>query len=120
VLHLVDPRAVVPESVMPGYPFLLDHALEYERIADDLRANRGVGVPYDDLMIESAILDLEAQANPDAGDVEALLARYPGAIVGDFDGNPARITEMDALVAYLQILGRMVDFSTYKAEENYR
>jgi cytochrome c oxidase cbb3-type subunit 2 len=120
VLHLVDPRAVVPESVMPGYPFLLERSLDYDQIADDLRANRGVGVPYDDEMIASAIGDLMAQANPDKGDVDGLLARYPGAVTGYFDGNPRVISEMDALVAYLQILGRMVDFSTYKAEENYR
>jgi cytochrome c oxidase cbb3-type subunit 2 len=120
VLHMADPRAVVPESVMPGYPFLLTRALEFERIADDLRANRAVGVPYDDAMIENAIADLAAQANPESGDIEALMARYPGAIAADFDGNPHMISEMDALIAYLQILGRMVDFSTYRAEENYR
>jgi len=120
VLHMIDPRAVVPESVMPGYPFLLERELEFERIADDLRANRGVGVPYDDEMIENAAADLMVQANPDAGDFDAVLSRYPGAVPGDFDGNPRMISEMDALVAYLQILGRMVDFSTYRAEDNYR
>src|SRR5688500_6189714 len=65
--------------------------------------------PYSDEMVESARLDLRGQADPE-GDHEAVLARYPKAVVGDFDGNPRRLTEMDALVAYLQILGRMVDF----------
>lgn len=120
VLHMVDPRAVVPESVMPGYPFLLSQELRYDHIADDLRANRAVGVPYDDLMIENAVADLVAQANPDSGDFAVVLERYPNAAAGDFDGNPRTISEMDALIAYLQVLGRMVDFSTYRAEENFR
>ena len=120
VLHMIDPRAVVPESVMPGYPFLLSRELQYDHIADDLRANRAVGVPYDDVMIENAVADLMAQANPDAGDFAVVLERYPNAMAGDFDGDPRKISEMDALIAYLQVLGRMVDFSTYRAEENLR
>jgi len=120
VLHMIDPRAVVPESVMPGYSFLLSHELRYDHIADDLRANRAVGVPYDDVMIENAVADLIAQANPDSGDFAVVLERYPNAVAGDFDGNPRTISEMDALIAYLQVLGRMVDFSTYRAEENFR
>ena len=120
VLHMIDPRAVVPESVMPGYPFLLSRELQYDHIADDLRANRAVGVPYDDVMIENAVADLMAQANPEAGDFAVVLERYPNAMAGDFDGDPRKISEMDALIAYLQVLGRMVDFSTYRAEENLR
>jgi cytochrome c oxidase cbb3-type subunit 2 len=110
VAHLVDPRSVVPESVMPPYRFLLDRGIEVRDVALHLRANRTVGVPYTDEMIESARGDLRAQADPE-GDHESLLARYPKAAVGDFDGNPRRLSEMDALVAYLQILGRMVDFT---------
>jgi cytochrome c oxidase cbb3-type subunit 2 len=107
--HLIDPRSVVPESVMPPYAFLAEHQLDPRGIADHLRTNRTVGVPYSDEMIENAAADLRAQADPD-GDYAALLARYPKAAVGDFDGQPHRLSEMDALVAYLQILGRMVDF----------
>jgi cytochrome c oxidase cbb3-type subunit 2 len=110
VAHLVDPRSVVPESVMPPYRFLLDRGIEARDVALHLRANRTVGVPYTDEMIENARADLRAQADPE-GDHESLLARYPKAAVGDFDGNPRRLSEMDALVAYLQILGRMVDFT---------
>jgi cytochrome c oxidase cbb3-type subunit 2 len=110
VAHLVEPRSVVPESVMPPYRFLLDRGIEARDVALHLRANRTVGVPYTDEMIESARADLRAQADPE-GDHESLLARYPKAAVGDFDGNPRRLSEMDALVAYLQILGRMVDFT---------
>jgi cytochrome c oxidase cbb3-type subunit 2 len=110
VAHLVDPRALVPESVMPAYPFLATNALRTADIADHLRANRAVGVPYSDAMIASAAADLAAQAEPDA-DHEALLTRYPKAAAGDLDGRPGELTEMDALVAYMQILGQMVDFT---------
>ncbi|GBD44569.1 hypothetical protein HRbin40_02058 [bacterium HR40] len=110
VAHLVDPQSVVPESVMPKYPFLRERELEVEDIAAHLETNRLVGVPYTDEMIAAAAEDLRNQADPEA-DHEALLARYPKAAVGDFDGQPDRLTEMDALVAYLQVLGRMVDFS---------
>ena len=113
--HLIDPRAVVPESVMPPYAFLGEHELGFDDIADHLRTNRIVGVPYTDEMIEDASADLHAQADP-AADHDGLLARYPKAAVGDFDGDPTRLTEMDALIAYLQILGRMVDFTDLRTE----
>ena len=115
-VHLEDPRSVVPESIMPAYPFLSEHLLDDSDIADHLRANRAVGVPYSDEQIEQAAADLRAQADPDA-DHDGLLARYPKAAVGDLDGQPDRLTEMDALVAYLQILGRMVDFADYSTED---
>ncbi len=116
VAHLMDPRALVPESVMPAYPFLAGRALAGADIADHLLTNRAVGVPYTDEMVENAAADLRAQADPD-GDHEALLARYPKAAAGDFDGRPRELTEMDALVAYLQILGRMVDFTDVKPDD---
>ena len=116
VAHLVDPRSVVPESVMPRFSFLLKTDLDTIDIADHLRANRTVGVPYTDEQIELSAEDLTAQANVE-GDHEAVLARYPKAAVGDFDGQPDRVTEMDALVAYLQILGRMVDFTSVTADD---
>ncbi|MET4701863.1 cytochrome c oxidase cbb3-type subunit 2 [Constrictibacter sp. MBR-5] len=116
VAHLIDPRAVVPESIMPAYAFLAERSLRYSDIADHLRANRTVGVPYSDEQVENARNDLVAQATADA-DTTDILARYPKAAIGDFDGRPGQITEMDALVAYLQILGRMVDFSKYRAED---
>ena len=112
--HLDDPRSVVPESVMPTYAFL-NRPLHYDNIADHLRALRETGVPYTDEMIANAKADLEAQATPDA-DTKGLLARYPKAKIGDFDGNPGSITEMDALVAYLQMLGTLVDFTTYNPD----
>jgi cytochrome c oxidase cbb3-type subunit 2 len=116
VAHMVDPRSVVPESIMPAYAFMRDRPLYYDDIADHLRANRTVGVPYTDEMIENARADLEAQANPDA-DAEALMKRYPKAVVGNFDGRSDVVTEMDAMIAYMQMLGTLVDFSQYKTED---
>jgi cytochrome c oxidase cbb3-type subunit 2 len=115
VAHLVDPRSVVPESIMPGYAFLLDRKLEVPNVTAHLETQQLVGVPYSDAMLENAAADLVAQATPDA-DVSGLLERYPKAVTGDIDGNPEAITEMDALVAYLQILGQMVDFTGLRAE----
>ena len=116
VAHLIDPRSVVPESVMPPYAFLLDRTLDAAGIAAHLRTNQAVGVAYTAAMIENASADLRTQADPE-GDHEALLERYPKAAVGDFDGSPRRLTEMDAVVAYLQILGRMVDFTDIEIED---
>lgn len=118
--HMIDPRSLVPESVMPGYPFLDGEALRYNDIADHLATNRIVGVPYSDDMIANAKSDLEAQLDPDSDEVDAMLERYPGAKARNFDGEPGVPTEMDALIAYLQVLGAMVDFSVYNAEENLR
>jgi cytochrome c oxidase cbb3-type subunit 2 len=112
VEHLSDPRSVVPESIMPRYGFLKDTPLDIKNFSTHLVANVDVGVPYTQDMIANADADLRAQADPDA-DTAGLLSRYPKAKVGDFDGDPKRLTEMDALVAYLQMLGTLVDFSTY-------
>lgn len=112
VQHLVRPRDVVPESVMPNYGFLLERPLNMNTISANLKANVAVGVPYSQEMVDNALADVKAQAEPDA-DTTALLERYPKAKVGDFDGNPQVISEMDALIAYLQMLGTLVDFSTY-------
>jgi cytochrome c oxidase cbb3-type subunit II len=114
--HLVDPRSVVPESVMPGYPFLMQAEVSAKHIADHLRSNQMVGVPYTDEMVEKAQADMAAQASATGEGAEELAARYPKAQVRDFDGQPGKLTEMDALVAYLQMLGTLVDFSTFKAE----
>ena len=120
--HLADPRSVVPESVMPPYAFLENTPLDYRDIADQLKANRAVGVPYTDADIANAKADLEAQADPNSDGADAVTKRYPKAQVRDFDGNPKQVSEADALIAYLQMLGTLVDFSSYKADapENKR
>ena len=119
VQHLIEPRSVVPESIMPSYAFLKDTALRVNEFETHLVANVRVGVPYTEDMLANARADLVAQADPNA-DTSALLERYPKAKVGDFDGDPTRLTEMDALVAYLQMLGTLVDFSTYDEAAGYR
>jgi len=119
VQHLIEPRSVVPESIMPSYSFLKETPLDASNITASIDANRTVGVPYTDEMVESAFADLLAQADPNA-DTSGVEARYPKAKIGDFDGNPAALTEMDALIAYLQMLGTLVDFSTYDEAAGYR
>ncbi len=125
VQHLIAPRSLVPESIMPNYSFLQETPLEYAHVADHLRANVAVGVPYTEEMIRNAAADLWSQARPDndRADVDGLQERYgEKATAQVWDGDPTDITEMDALVAYLQMLGTLVDFSTYDpmASENLR
>lgn len=119
VQHLIDPRSVVPESIMPAYPWLAGNRLRYSDIEARLMALKRVGVPY-------SVTEEEYEANVDRFGEEAarwldinraeenLLAQ---AQAGNYDGDPSRLTEMDALVAYLQVLGTMVDFSQY--DEGY-
>ena len=109
VAHLIDPRSVVPESVMPPYGFLAERDLKRSEMRSHMAALRVTGVPYTDAQLANAEADLEAQASD--GDASDILGRYPKAVVGDFDGKAGRLTEMDALVAYLQVLGRLVNFS---------
>lgn len=119
VQHLIEPRSVVPESIMPSYAFLKDTPLDVRGFSTHLVANARVGVPYTEEMVASAEADLKAQADPNASTAD-LLARYPKAKTGDFDGDPRALTEMDALVAYLQMLGTLVDFETYDETAGYR
>jgi len=116
VQHLSDPRSVVPESIMPTYAFLKGRDLTVRDMAAHLIALRRVGVPYSDEDVAKAVEDALAQADPDA-DTSGLRARYPKAQARDFDGNPSRVTEMDALVAYLQMLGTLVDTKAAEAME---
>jgi cytochrome c oxidase cbb3-type subunit 2 len=112
--HLANPQALVPESLMPHYAFLAENRIEDAAIADHLRANRTVGVPYTDADVASARADLQTQANP-AADAAGLEQRYPKAVVVQGDG--AGATEMDAIVAYLQVLGTMVNFADTSEEQ---
>jgi len=114
--HLIEPRNVVPESIMPSYSFLATTKLDTTDIAAHLKANRAVGVPYSDEMIEQAAADMRTQATTDADEEEALARRYPKVNIRDFDGKPGELTEMDALVAYLQVLGTLVDFDAFKSD----
>jgi len=120
--HMKDPRSVVPESIMPPYAFLFTKPLDYRDIEAQLKTNEEVGVPYSKDEIANAKADLEAQADPNSDGIDAFRKRYPNAQARDFDGDPTTITEADALIAYLQMLGTLVDFKTYHAHapENRR
>ncbi len=117
VQHLIDPRAVVPESVMPTYAFLIERDLDQGDMGAALTALYRVGVPYTKTDIAKANEDLKVQADPNA-DASNLIKRYPKAQTRDFDGQPDRLTEMDALVAYLQMLGTLVDVESAAAQED--
>ena len=114
--HMENPRDVVPESVMPSYPWLAENDLSYVDITKRMEVLSMVGVPYTKEQIANAVQDLKAQAIPES-DTDALIARYGEKVpLENFDGEPARITELDAMVAYLQVLGTLVDFSSYQAQ----
>jgi len=119
VQHLTAPRSVVPESIMPNYPWLLENDLDYSDVADRMRALRKVGVPYS-ATDEGYRANVERHGSVLADQLDiaqaedSLLAQAKSA---NFDGLAGRITEMEALVAYLQVLGTMVDFSQY--DEGY-
>lgn len=118
--HLVSPKSVVPDTVMPAYPWLASTDLDFLNIADDLKVQAHLGVPYSREMVDRAIADIRTQATTDAPDAHALAKRYPNAQARDFDGKPGRITEADALIAYLQQLGTQVNFKLYDNKANIR
>jgi cytochrome c oxidase cbb3-type subunit 2 len=120
VRHLTNPRSIVPQSVMPGYSFLANNGVDTSLTADNLRTLRAVGVPYSDDQIANAAADLKTQVDPDSGDGDAFAKRYPKAAVRNFDGKGGAPTEMDALIAYLQMLGTLVDFKLYNEKANLR
>jgi cytochrome c oxidase cbb3-type subunit 2 len=115
VAHLINPRGVVPESIMPAYPWLARTPVDSSNIEANMRAHLATGVPYTEEMLAEARADFRTQADPDTGDVDALLARYPKAQALNFDGAPGE-SELDAVIAYLQMLGTLVDFSTFEPD----
>jgi cytochrome c oxidase cbb3-type subunit 2 len=121
VAHLLAPREFVEGSVMPGYPFLAATHLNTNYIRDRLQALATTGVPYTSEQIENAEFHLRAQADPDAEFEDELWESYGDSVqVRDFDGNPEVVSEMDALVAYLQMLGTLVDTDALTPEEVLR
>ena len=118
--HLQDPRSVVVGSIMPAYPWLFTNDLDYAHIAEDIQVQKMLGVPYTDEMIANAAADVRAQATADSPDAAALTKRYPKAQARNFGGDPGRITEADAMIAYLQMLGTLVDFKLYDDKANIR
>ena len=118
--HLRDPRSVVPGSVMPNYAWLEKTELDYQHIDQDLAVNATLGVPYTPEMIANAQKDVVTQATADSPDAAELAKRYPKVNARDFDGDPKHITEADALIAYLQMLGTLVDFKLYDDKASVR
>lgn len=121
VAHLKAPREFVEGSVMPGYAFLADRRLHTERLPSELKALAATGVPYTDEQIAEAAEDAARQADWEANDEDVLKERYGDNVnVRDFDGDPNFVSEMDALVAYLQVLGTMVDVKNLPKDEVIR
>ncbi len=118
--HLRNPRSVVPGSIMPGYAFLEQTDLDYSHIAENLKTQADVGVPYTADMIAHAQQDVVTQDTNDSPDAADLTKRYPNAQARDFAGVPGRVTEADALIAYLQMLGTQVNFKLYDDKANIR
>lgn len=118
VSHMKEPRDLVPESIMPSYEFLMNNGARVHDLKDHLNALRLLGVPYTDEMVENAVKDAKTQAMGERVDTEGLMSRYGEDVnARDFDGQPDIISEMDALIAYLQVLGTMVDFEAAKKVE---
>ena len=120
VAHLKDPRSVVPQSIMPTYAFLATTPLDTRELAQYMKVSQVVGVPYTDDEIAKAVDDVKVQVNPDSPDAAAFQHRYPKAQLRKFDAETADVTEADALVAYLQMLGTLVDFNLYDDKANLR
>jgi cytochrome c oxidase cbb3-type subunit 2 len=120
VAHLKDPRSVVPQSIMPSYAFLAATPLDTRELAQTMKVNQIVGVPYTDEDIAKAVDDVKVQVNPDSPDAAAFQQRYPKAQLRKFDAETTDVTEADALVAYLQMLGTLVDFKLYNDKANLR
>jgi cytochrome c oxidase cbb3-type subunit II len=120
VAHLADPRSVVPQSIMPTYSFLMTTPLDTRELLDVVTTNRVVGVPYSDDMVKNVMTDLQAQVKPDSPEAAELVKRYPKAVVRKFNPASSEITEGDAVIAYLQMLGTLVDFTQYDDKANLR
>ncbi len=118
--HLKAPKSVVPGSIMPAYSWLAATDLDFAHIDEDLKVQTALGVPYTAEMAAAAFADVRTQATNDAPDADALIKRYPNAQARDYDGDPQRVTEADALIAYLQMLGTQVDFKLYDNKANIR
>jgi cytochrome c oxidase cbb3-type subunit 2 len=116
VRHLINPRSLVPESIMPGYPYLAKNELDYSAIKRKMEMMRMLGVPYQEEHIENYEQDIKIQLSleSDPQKVESFNKRYPKTLIGDFGKDNEKISEMDAIVAYLQGLGNKADLKTNK------
>lgn len=119
--HLRNPRQVVPASIMPSYSWLFKTPLDTRHIQDDMKVLALLGTPYTQEMIDKAPLDIVAQASVDDPGIDDLVKRYPKATARKYAGaTEGQLTEADALIAYLQMLGTLVDFKLYNEKANMR
>ena len=116
VQHLIAPRSVVQQSIMPNYPWLLENNLEYKDIAKRLQALKLVGVPYSqtDAEYEANVKRFGKEVADQLDITRAEDNLVEQAMQKNYDGKPGAITEMDAMVAYLQVLGTLVDFKQFE------
>jgi cytochrome c oxidase cbb3-type subunit 2 len=118
--HLDNPRSMVPGSIMPAYPWLGKTEVAVNEIKMDMKVLAFQGQPYSLEMIENAAKDMVTQATNDAADADGLAQRYPKAQSRKFSGLNGPVNEADALIAYLQMLGTLVDFKIYDGKANLR
>jgi cytochrome c oxidase cbb3-type subunit 2 len=117
--HMIAPRSVVPESIMPNYPWLQEADLDISDVQAKMKALKAVGVPYSLTKMEfDANIEKFGEGVAKKLDINAAEKNLMAdAKLGNFDGDPDKLSEMDALVAYLQILGTMIDFSKHDEAE---
>ena len=114
VMHLIEPQSVVPSSIMPSYRHLFYRGAKLNNISDHLKTLKLVGVPYTEDMIKNSYNDAMAQARKESTHHDGIIRRYDNKVnFNDFDGQKEFVSEMDALISYLQVLGVMVDFKDY-------
>ena len=118
--HMRNPRAVVPASIMPSYPGLEQTTLDTAHLGEQMKMLSVVGVPYTQEMIDNAEVDAKAQGTADGKAGAAMQKRYAKAIVRDLGADKGKLTELDAVIAYLQRLGTQVDFKLYDDKANIR
>lgn len=93
--HMLDPRAVSPQSIMPNYPWLLDKKVDFLLLRKKLSVMKNLGVPYSDEEVTNADMIAEQQAKKIAEGIEA-----------QGSAKDLSKTELIALIAYLQALGQ--------------
>lgn len=117
--HLYNPRSVVPQSIMPGYSFMSNSILDTKNLKRKMEVLKELGVPYTQTDIDNYEDDIKVQLslNENSTLVEEFKKRYPGAAIRKFNKKSIDVTEMDAIIAYLQGLGLKIDLKTNKGRQ---
>ena len=119
IQHLYNPRSVVPQSIMPSYPFMRNQHLDTNELQRYMEILKMLGVPYTDDDIAKYLIDIRVQLGIEVEQklVDDFLKRYPNVKIRKFNNNSTDITDLDALVAHLQSLGVKADLSTNKGRQ---